>query len=142
MIVWIEKALALAIHDRQLAEHGGGSGVRDEGMLDSALARPQQRHAYGDPPPDLAELAAALAFGLARNHPFVDGNKRTAAVACETFILLNDAALEASDDELYPRYLGLAEGSLDEAGFADWLRTKIVAKPAGKVQEPKPRYRK
>ena len=142
MIVWIDRALALAMHDRQLAEHGGGSGVRDEGMLDSALARPQQRHAYGDPPPDLAELAAALAFGLARNHPFLDGNKRTAAVACETFILLNDAALEASDDELYPRYLGLAEGSLDEAGFADWLRTKIVAKPAGKVQEPKPRYRK
>ena len=142
MIVWIDRALALAMHDRQLAEHGGGSGVRDEGMLDSALARPQQRHTYGDPPPDLAELAAALAFGLARNHPFVDGNKRTAAVACETFILLNDAALEASDDELYPRYLGLAEGSLDEAGFADWLRTKIVAKPAGKVQEPKPRYRK
>ena len=142
MIVWIDRALALAMHDRQLAEHGGGSGVRDEGMLDSALARPQQRHAYGDPPPDLAELAAALAFGLARNHPFVDGNKRTAAVACETFILLNDAALEASDDELYPRYLGLAEGSLDEAGFADWLRTKIVAKPAGKVQEPKLRYRK
>ena len=142
MIVWIDRALALAMHDRQLAEHGGGSGVRDEGMLDSALARPQQRHAYGDPPPDLAELAAALAFGLARNHPFVDGNKRTAAVACETFILLNDAALEASDDELYPRYLGLAEGSLDEAGFADWLRTKIAAKPAGKVQEPKPRYRK
>ena len=142
MIVWIDRALALAMHDRQLAEHGGGGGVRDEGMLDSALARPQQRHAYGDPPPDLAELAAALAFGLARNHPFVDGNKRTAAVACETFILLNDAALEASDDELYPRYLGLAEGSLDEAGFADWLRTKIVAKPAGKVQEPKPRYRK
>ena len=142
MIVWVDKALALTMHDRQLAEHGGGSGVRDEGMLDSALARPQQRHAYGDPPPDLAELAAALAFELARNHPFVDGNKRTAAVACETFILLNDAALEASDDELYPRYLGLAEGSLDEAGFADWLRTKIVAKPAGKVQEPKPRYRK
>ena len=142
MIVWIDRALALAMHDRQLAEHGGGNGVRDEGMLDSALARPQQRHAYGDPPPDLAELAAALAFGLARNHPFVDGNKRTAAVACETFILLNDAALEASDDELYPHYLGLAEGSLDEAGFADWLRTKIVAKPAGKVQEPKPRYRK
>ena len=142
MIVWIDRALALAMHDRQLAEHGGGSGVRDEGMLDSALARPQQRYAYGDPPPDLAELAAALAFGLARNHPFVDGNKRTAAVACETFILLNDASLEASDDELYPRYLGLAEGSLDEAGFADWLRTKIVAKPAGKVQEPKPRYRK
>ena len=72
----------------------------------------------------------------------MDGNKRTAAVACETFILLNDASLEASDDELYPLYLGLAEGSLDEADFADWLRTRIVAKPAGKLQEPKARYRK
>ena len=76
MIVWISKALALAIHDRQLAQHGGSSGVRDGGMLDSALARPQQLHAYGNPPPDLADLAASLAFGLARNHPFVDGNGR------------------------------------------------------------------
>lgn len=127
MIVWISRALALAIHDRQLAEHGGGSGVRDEGMLDSALARPQQRHAYGDPPPDLAELAASLAYGLARNHPFVDGNKRTAAVACEAFIRLNGALLRADDHELYPQYLGLAEGSLEEAAFADWLRPRIVA---------------
>jgi death-on-curing protein len=71
MIIWIEKALALAIHDRQLAEHGGSSGVRDEGLLESALARPQQLFAYGDPPPDLADLAASLAYGLARNHPFV-----------------------------------------------------------------------
>ena len=142
MIVWVDKALALTMHDRQLAEHGGGSGVRDEGMLDSALARPQQRYAYGDPPPDLAELAAALAFGLARNHPFVDGNKRTAAVACETFILLNDATLEASDDELYPLYLGLAEGSQDEAEFAAWLRPRLILQAGRKVQEPKARYRK
>ena len=142
MIVWIEKALALAIHDRQMAEHGGGSGVRDEGMLDSALARPQQRHAYGEPPPDLANLAAALAFGLARNHPFVDGNKRTAAVACEVFIRLNSASLEATDLELYPVYLALAEGSLDEAAFADWLRPRIHAKPTSKVQEPKASYRR
>lgn len=140
MIVWIDKALALALHDRQLAEHGGGAGVRDEGMLDSALARPQQRHAYGDPPPDLAELAASLAFGLARNHPFVDGNKRTAAVACETFILLNDGVLDASDDELYPLYLGLAAGDVAETDFAAWLRTRIVAKPTGKVQEAKAGY--
>ncbi|HET7597636.1 MAG TPA: type II toxin-antitoxin system death-on-curing family toxin, partial [Burkholderiales bacterium] len=91
MIVWLEKALVLPLHDRQLAEHGGTSGVRDEGLLESALARPQQLHAYGDPAPDLAELAASLAYGLARNHPFVDGNKRTAAVACETFIELNEA---------------------------------------------------
>ena len=77
MIVWLEKALTLAIHDRQLAEHGGSAGVRDETLLESVLARPQQLFAYGDPVPDLAELAASLAFGLARNHPFVDGNKRT-----------------------------------------------------------------
>ena len=142
MIVWISRSLALAIHDRQLAEHGGGSGVRDEGLLESALARPQQRHTYGDPPPDLADLAASLAYGLARNHPFVDGNKRTAAVACEVFIMLNSAELNADDHELYPLYLGLAEGSLDEAGFAEWLRSRIVARPQGKVQEPPARYRK
>ena len=111
MIVWIEKRLALAIHDRQLAEHGGGTGVRDEALLDSALARPQQLFAYGDPPPDLAALAASLAFGLARNHPFVDGNKRTAAVCCEVFIRLNDAKLNADDLALYPVYLALAEGT-------------------------------
>lgn len=142
MIVWITKALALAIHDRQLAEHGGGSGVRDEGMLDSALVRPQQLHAYGDPPPDLADLAASLAFGLARNHPFVDGNKRTAAVACEVFIMLNSATLAAEDQDLYPQYLGLAEGSIGEAEFAQWLRPRIVAAPAGKVQEKRGGYRR
>ena len=82
MVIWISKRLALAIHDRQLAEHGGSIGVRDETLLDSAIARPQQLFAYGDPPPDLAALSASLAYGLARNHPFIDGNKRTAAVAC------------------------------------------------------------
>lgn len=142
MIVWINKALALAIHERQLAEHGGSSGMRDAVMLDSALARPQQRFAYGDPPPDLAELAAALAFGLARNQPFVDGNKRTAAVACETFIQLNAAELNADDLTLYPLYIRLAEGSLDEAGFAAGLRDHIIAAPEGRVQEPRARYRK
>lgn len=142
MIVWISKALALAIHDRQLAEHGGGSGVRDEALLDSALARPQQLYAYGDPPPDLADLAASLAFGLARNHPFVDGNKRTAAVACESFIMLNNGLLEASDLELYPQYLALAEGSISEAEFAQWLRPRISTKPTGSVQEPRPAYRR
>lgn len=97
MIVWIERPLVLAIHDRQLAEHGGGSGVRDDALHDSALARPKQLLSYGEPPPDLAALAASLAYGLGRNHPFVDGNKRTAAVACETFIVLNGATLAADD---------------------------------------------
>ncbi len=135
MIVWINQTLALAIHDRQLAEHGGGGGVRDEALLDSALARPQPLYAYGDPAPDLAALAVSLAFGLARNHPFVDGNKRTAAVACEVFIMLNDSVLEADDHELYPQYLALADGSLDESAFADWMRPRIVPKRRGRVQE-------
>ena len=141
MIVWIGRALALAIHDRQLAEHGGGSGVRDETLLESALARPQQRYAHGDPPPDLADLAASLACGLARNHPFVDGNKRTAAVACEVFLMLNDTMLEADDIELYLHYIDLAEGSLDEAAFAVWLRPRITIKPGGQVQEPRAPYK-
>ncbi|MBI1965060.1 MAG: type II toxin-antitoxin system death-on-curing family toxin [Betaproteobacteria bacterium] len=127
MIVWLETALALAIHDRQLAEHGGSAGVRDEGLLESALARPRQLHAYGDPAPDLADLAAALAHGLARNHLFLDGNKRTAAVACETFLELNGAALEAEDLELYPLYLALAESKLKERDFAAWLRGRARA---------------
>lgn len=141
MIIWIGKVLALAIHDRQLAEHGGGSGIRDEGLLDSALARSQQLHTYGEPAPDLADLAASLAFGLARNHPFVDGNKRTAAVLCEVFIELNNGKLLADDLELYPQYLGLAEGSIDEAEFARWLRSRIVIDRPGEVQEAASRYR-
>lgn len=140
MIIWIERPLAIAIHERQLAEHGGASGVRDDGLLDSALGRPQQLQAYGDPPPDLADLAASLAFGLARNHPFVDGNKRTAAVACETFIMLNGAALQADDLELYPRYVALAEGSLSEAEFASWLREHIRLHGKKQVNEPRARY--
>lgn len=141
MVLWLEKALVLAIHDRQVAEHGGSAGVRDEGLLESALARPQQLHAYGDPAPDLAELAAALAFGLARNHPFVDGNKRTAAVCCETFIELNGAQLAAEDLELFERYLALAEGKLAERDFAAWLRERISLAARGEAHEPRRRYR-
>lgn len=140
MIVWIEKRLALAIHDRQLSEHGGGTGVRDEALLDSALARPQQLYAYGDPLPDLAALAASLAYGLARNHPFVDGNKRTAAVACETFIRLNDAVLQADDIALYPLYLSLAEGSLTEEALTEWLRNHLVLDTGNAVNEPSAAY--
>lgn len=141
MIVWIEKRLALAIHDRQLAEHGGGTGVRDEALLDSALARPQQLFAYGDPPPDLAALAASLAFGLARNHPFVDGNKRTAHVCYRVFIALNDAELVATEQEKYIAMLSLAEGSLEEAAFAEWLRPRLVLSTQDHVNEPKAAYR-
>ena len=140
MIVWISKALALAIHERQLAEHGGGGGVRDEGLLDSALARPQQLHAYGEPPPDLAGLAASLAFGLACNHPFVDGNKRTAHVCYRVFVMLNGGELIASDEEKYAAMIGLADGSIDEAEFAAWLRPRIRARGGIALNEASARY--
>lgn len=137
MIVWMGKTLALAIHDRQLAEHGGTSGVRDEKLLESALARPQQLYAYGDPAPGLADLAAALAFGLARHRPFVDGNKRTAAVTCETFIELNDCTPDADDADIYPLLLALAEGKLAEADCAKWLRHHTGIDHTGRAQEPR-----
>ncbi len=141
MIVWLEKALVLAIHDRQLAEHAGSAGVRDEGLLESALARAQQLHAYGDPAPDLADLAAALAFGLARNHPFVDGNKRTAHVAYRTFLALNGAELVATDEDKFVNMLALAEGKLAERGFAAWLRERLRLAPRGEAHQPRKPYR-
>lgn len=140
MIVWLTKLLVLAIHERQLAEHGGSSGVRDDTLLESALARPEQLQAYGDPAPDLADLAAALAYGLARNHPFVDGNKRTAAVACETFINLNGGHIMADDVELFPQFLALAEGHLPAAEFAAWLRAHGASSSAWVQEQPAPRY--
>lgn len=141
MIVWISKTLAVAIHDRQLTEHGGSSGVRDEGLLDSALARAQQLYAHGEPAPVLADLAASLAFGLARNHPFIDGNKRTAHVCYRVFLRLNGGELIANDEEKYAAMIGLAEGSLSEAEFAQWLRERITIEKGGEVQEAKARYR-
>lgn len=137
MIIWISRTLALAIHERQLADHGGIAGVRDEGLLESAIARPQQLFAYGDPPPDLADLAASLAYGLARNHPFSDGNKRTAHVCYRAFLALNDAQLYASQEEKYVAMIGLADGSLSEADFAAWLRRRLRTEAAGGVNEPR-----
>ena len=135
MVTWITRPLALAIHERQLAEHGGGTGVRDESLLESALARPLQLHAYGDPPPDVADMAAALAFGLARNHPFVDGNKRTAQVCYRTFLALNEAEFAASDEEKYAQMVGLAAGDITEAAFADWLRGRLTLRGRNAVHE-------
>ena len=140
MIVWLEKALVLAIHDRQLAEHGGSAGVRDEGLLESALARPRQLHAYGDPEPDLADLAASLASGLARNHPFVDGNKRAAHVAYRTFLELNGTGLAATDEDKYLTMLALAESKLSEREFAAWLRGRVRTRGRGEAHEPRPAY--
>ena len=120
--VWIDPAVILAVHEEQLAEHGGAAGVRDTGMLESALARPRNLALYGQP--DACELAASYAFGLARNHPFVDGNKRSAFVACELFLALNGWRLIASDADCVMTMLALAAGELDEAGVADWLRSR------------------
>jgi death-on-curing protein len=122
--VWIATAVAMEAHREQLIEHGGGQGVRDSGLLESAMARPQHLVAYGQP--DAAALAAAYAYGIARNHPFVDGNKRTAAVVSETFLVLNGFALEASDAEVVVAFLALAAGELGEDELADWFRTRIV----------------
>jgi death-on-curing protein len=113
------------MHKRQLAEHGGGEGIRDLGLLESALARPQNIHAY-EPDADLAQLAAAYGFGVAKNHPFVDGNKRTALVATRTFLLINGYQLNATQAEKYLTFLSLAEGSLSEDELAQWLRERIV----------------
>lgn len=122
---WLSKALNLAVHDEQLAEHGGGTGVRDSGLLESALARPQNRLAY-DARADLPALAAAYAFGLARNHPFVDGNKRTAFVAAELFLDLNGMTLAASDEDCVLTMLRLAASEIEEDAFATWLRENSV----------------
>jgi death-on-curing protein len=124
---WLDKAVALAIHDRQLAEHGGGSGVRDDGMLESALARPVNRWAYVDE--DLASLAAAYAFGLARNHPFVDGNKRTAWVLARLFLAINGHELAFEAPDVVAAMLALAAGELNEEKMADWFRRRLAALP-------------
>jgi death on curing protein len=122
--LWVTLDVAQAAHLEQLAEHGGGEGVRDARLLESAMARPQNLVAYGDP--DVAQLAAAYAFGIARNHPFVDGNKRTAAVVSETFLLLNGYELAATDAELVVAFLALAAGELSEEEMADWFRLHIA----------------
>ena len=122
--VWLRLDVILAIHDAQLAEHGGSTGLRDRGGLESALARPQNLAAYGAP--DLAALAAAYAFGIVRNHPFVDGNKRTGLVALETFLDLNGAVLMADDAACVATFLSLAAGTLSEEALAAWVRTNLA----------------
>jgi len=123
--IWVDPAVAVAAHGEQLAEHGGAAGVRDMSMLESAMARPLNLIAYGDP--DVAELAASYAFGIARNHPFADGNKRTAAVVSETFLMLNGYRLMCSDVELVTTFLALAAGELTVDALSDWFRSNIAA---------------
>ncbi len=122
---WVSKGAILAAHSEQLAEHGGLAGVRDEGMLESALARPLNLLAYGVP--DAADLAAAYAFGVARNHPFADGNKRAALVAAEGFLFLNGYEIEASDAEMVAIIYSLAAGDLAEDALAAWFRARLTA---------------
>lgn len=122
---FLSAAVAYAVHDRQLAEHGGLAGVKDAGLLESALAGPVNKHAYGEDDP--CALAAAYAFGIARNHPFNDGNKRTAWVIARLFLRLNGVQIAFDKAEAIRMVLALASGSLDEDAVADWFRTRIAA---------------
>ena len=120
---WVTLEVAIAAHAEQIAEHGGGDGVRDPLLLESAMARPRNLAAYGSP--DAAALTAAYAFGIARNHPFADGNKRTAAVVAETYLVLNGHRLTATDAELVVAFLVLAGDELSEEEMADWFRERL-----------------
>lgn len=124
---WINRVITIALHERQLAEHGGQIGLRDEGLLLSALARPQQLFSYGDPPPDLCAMAAAYAYGIAKNHPFLDGNKRTAYVVYRLFLKWNGLEMTADKVSRYATMLALAAGELAEEDFAKWLRENTEA---------------
>jgi death-on-curing protein len=117
--VWIDLDVVLAIHDEQLAEHGGQAGVRDRGLLESAVARPRNQFAYGES--SHARLAASYAFGISRNHPFLDGNKRTSLVVAELFLALNGVELTASDAKCITTFLQLAAGDLTEEALAEWI---------------------
>lgn len=119
--VWLNRSVVIAIHEMQLAEHGGGAGVRDAGLLDSALAKPLHLQSYGQP--DAAALAASYGYGISRNHPFTDGNKRTGFVAAELFLRLNGYQLIADDASCVLTMLDVAAGEISEEAFATWLRT-------------------
>ena len=121
--IWVTLEVALAVHEEQLAEHGGAMGLRDAGLLESAIARPRQLYAYGER--SLTRLAAAYAFAMARNHPFLDGNKRVSLVLAELFLELNGLTLAASDAACVTTFLGLAAGDLDEEGLAAWIEASV-----------------
>ena len=125
--LWILERVVLAAHGRLLAAHGGAEGLRDAGLLESALARPRQHYAYSSP--DLIELAALYTAGLVRNHPFVDGNKRTGFAIGIAFLELNGFVFQATEEDAIQAVFALAAGDLDEAGYADWLRTNIRRQP-------------
>ena len=123
--VWILEYIEKAIHKRQIAEHGGAYGMRDEGLLLSALAKPKNLYNYADPKPDISAMAASYAYGITRNHPFADGNKRTAFVVCRLFLKLNDVELSATDAEKHKIFIKLASGDLTEEELANWIRDNL-----------------
>lgn len=126
--VWVRLDTVLAIHGRQILEHGGLAGIREMGMLESALSRPTNKYTYDSPKPTPAQLAAAYAFGLSKNHPFIDGNKRTAFVVCELFLRLNKYGIEASVEEKYTTFLSLADGTLSEEVLAAWIAEHLISR--------------
>lgn len=118
---WISDTVVLAIHCRQIAEHGGMDGVRDIGLLESALMKPKNLYHYSSPKPSIPEIAAAYAYGIARNHAFIDGNKRTALVTCRLFLALNGVDLEAKAADKYQVFMKLAAGEMTEEELANWI---------------------
>jgi len=126
--IWIATESVRLAHDEQIADHGGSAGIRDLGLLESALHKPQNLFAYMDPSPSIYRLAASYAFGLARNHPFIDGNKRTALVVSVGFLLINGFELIAPKEERYLQFLGLAEGTEDEESMTAWFERNCRSK--------------
>ena len=120
----IEESLVIAIHRRQLAEHGGSDGIRDNGLLESALFRPKNKLNYGHP--TIFDLAAAYGYGIAKNYPFIDGNKRTSYVVMRTFLKLNGYDIQASAIDKYETWMSLANGQINEAQLADWIKEKSI----------------
>jgi death-on-curing protein len=125
--LWLREDVVVAMHSEQIAAHGGSPGIRDAGLLSSALARPQNQAAYGES--SVFDLAAAYAFGIISNHPFVDGNKRTGFLAAYVFLYLNGWELIASEAEALAAALALAVGEMDEAGFSNWLKDHALIMP-------------
>ena len=124
--VWLREELILFIHRRQILQHGGSLGLRDRGLLEASLARPRQMYAYGQNV-DVARLAAAYAWAIVRNHPFVDGNKLVALVACRVFLRLNGYDLFASAEEKYGIFMDIASGKVSEEQLTDWIRRRLVS---------------
>jgi len=125
-LIWLNLRVIKAFHDRQINEHGGLPGLRDEGLLVSALSRPQNTYHYSNPKPDIAELAAAYAFGLAKNHPFNDANKRTALIAMRLFLKLNGYDLSAPPEEKYRTIIQVAAREVSEVELAQWIRANLT----------------